>query len=371
MMRIIPILCVGLLVPAATGQTANQSSARDARSALREGTLAQEHGDLKTAIADFKRALALEPNLIEARARLGAALAGAGQPEAAIEEDARVLEVAPQNEAVRLNLAMAYFRTGNFNQARAEFERIHAAHPTDLNTAILLAYTYNKLKREADAAAILAPLEPGHEDNFQFQYVYAYALIASGKQEQGLPRMEKLAKAKNSAEAWLLAGTARFSRGEMEEAHNDLDAAIQLDPKLPGAQTMAGQARYAVTDKADAAQAFEAALRADPMDFVANRDLGAIKLEQGDTVNARPLLELALQMHPTDPLTRMEMAKLEDQVGEYQKAMVILEGLIKSDPDWPDPHWVLAQVYSEISRPEDAKRERGIALALKPKAIRP
>ena len=162
-------LCAGLLVQAATGQTANQASAGDAESALRQGTLAQEHGDLKTAIADFRKALDLNPNLMEAHANLGAALAASGQLDAAIEEDNRVLELAPQNDAVRTNLAMAYYRTGNLNQARVEFEKLHAAHPADLNTAILLGYTYNKLGREGDAAALLAPLEPGHEDDFRIR----------------------------------------------------------------------------------------------------------------------------------------------------------------------------------------------------------
>ena len=92
-------------------------------SALRAGALAQEHGDLKTAIADFRRALALKPDSIEARANLGAALAAAGELDAAIEEDSHVLELSPQNDAVRMNLAMAYYRTGNWNQARVEFEQ--------------------------------------------------------------------------------------------------------------------------------------------------------------------------------------------------------------------------------------------------------
>ncbi len=215
-------------------------AAGEAESSLREGTVAQEHGDLKTAIADFRKALALKPDLLQARASLGAALAAAGQMDAAIEEDGRVLEIAPQNDAVRMNLAMAYYRTGNLNQARVEFEKLHAAHPADLNTAILLGYTYNKLGREGDAVALLAPMEPGHEDDFEFEYVYAYALIASGKQDAGLPRMEKLAKAKNSAEAWLLAGSARFYRGDMQIARADLDAAIALNPKLPGLYTHGG-----------------------------------------------------------------------------------------------------------------------------------
>ena len=370
-MRAVPVVFAGLLIQTAASQTSQQAAPQDAESALREGTLAKQHGDIKTAIADFRRAATLKPDSVEAHANLGAALAVVGQLDDAIAEDNLALEANAQNEAVRRNLAKAYFQKGDLNSARLQLEALHTANPSDLQTAILLAYTYNKLNREADAVSVLKPLEPGHENDFQFEYVYAFALIGSGDYADGIPMMEKLAKANKSAPAWLAAGSARFSRTEMNEARNDLDAAVQLDPKLPGAQTMAGQARYAVLDKAGAALAFEAALRQDPMDFVANRDLGAIKLEQGDAGNARPLLELALQMHPTDPLTRMEMAKLEDQAGQYAKAAAILEEVIKADPKWPDPHWVLAQVYSELNRPEDARRERGIAHGLQPKVILP
>jgi tetratricopeptide (TPR) repeat protein len=346
-MRGVSFVCAGLMAQAATGQSANQPAAGDAEASLRNGTVAQEHGDLKTAIADFRKALALKPDLLQARANLGAALSAAGQMDAAIEEDGRVLEIAPENDAVRMNLAMAYYRTGNLNQARVEFEKLHTLHPADLNTAILLGYTYNKLRREGEAAALLAPLEPGREDDFDFEYVYAYALIGSGKQDSGLPRMEKLAKAKNSAEAWLLAGSARFYRGEMQTARADLDAAVALNPKLPGLYTMAGQARYAMRDMPAATSAFQSALRADPMDFVANRDLGAMRLKEGDVASAKPLLELALQLQPKDPLTRLEMAKLDDQTGKYGEAAAILEELTRTDPNWLDAHWLLAAVYAE------------------------
>jgi tetratricopeptide (TPR) repeat protein len=370
-MRVIPFVCAGLLAQAAAGQSANQPAVGEAERSLRDGTVAQEHGDLKTAIADFRKALALKPDLLQARANLGAALAVAGQMDAAIEEDGRVLEIAPQNDAVRMNLAMAYYRTGNLNQARVEFEKLHATHPADLNTAILLGYTYNKLGRAGDAAALLAPLEPGHEDDLDFEYVYAFALVGAGKQDAGLPRMEKTAKAKNSAEAWLIAGSARFYRGEMETARVDLEAAINLNPKLPGLFTMAGQARYAMHDMAAASSAFQSALRADPMDFVANRDLGAIRLKEGDIANAKPLLELALQLQPKDPLTRLEIGKLDDQTGKLADALAILEDLTRTEPNFLDAHWLLAAVYAELHRPEDSKRERAIANDIKQKAATP
>jgi tetratricopeptide (TPR) repeat protein len=302
--------------------------------------------------------------MMQAHVSLGAALAAAGQMQEAIEEDTRILDIAPGNDAVRMNLATAYYQTGNLNQARVEFEKLHAARPDDLKTSLLLAYTYNKLNRESEAVKLLAPLEPAHKDDFDFEYVYAYALIASGNEDDGLPRMEKLAKEKSSAEAWLVAGSARFYRGQMEIARTDLDSATALNPKLPGLFTMAGQARYAMRDMPAAASAFHAALSADPMDFVANRDLGAMLLKDGDTANAKPLLALALQLHPKDPLTRFQMAKLEEQTGKYPEAAAILEELTKTDPNWLDAHWLLAAVYSELNRPEDGKRERAVAHAI-------
>jgi tetratricopeptide (TPR) repeat protein len=373
-MRVLPFVCAGLLAQAATGQPAKQAAPGEAERLLRDGTAAQQHGDFNTAIADFRKALAIKPDLLQAHVSLGAAFAAAGQMDAAIEEDDRVLEIAPQNDAVRMNLAMAYYRMGNLKQARVEFEKLHSLHPEDLNTAILLGYTYNKLGRAGDAAALLAPLEPGHEDEFEFEYVYAFALIASVKQQDvGLPRMEKLAKEKNSAEAWLIAGSTRYYRGEVRIARADLDAAVDLNPKLPGLYTMAGQARYAMGDMPAATSAFQAALRANPMDFLANRDLGAIRLKEGDLANAKALLDLALQLQPRDPLTRLELAKLDDRAGKLAEAAAILEDLTRTDPDYLDAHWLLAAVYAELHRPEDSKRERASArdIQLKQKAATP
>ena len=85
-----------------------------------------------------------------------------------------------------MNLAMALYRKGDLKHAALELEAIHTAHPADLSAAILLAYTYNKLGRAAEAASLLGPLEAGHENNLELQYALAFALIQSGKQAEGL-----------------------------------------------------------------------------------------------------------------------------------------------------------------------------------------
>jgi Flp pilus assembly protein TadD len=360
-MRLIPILMLAPSLHAAVGQAPKQNHSTQANEFVRAADDARQHGDLKTAIEDYRKALAIQPDLTKAHAGLGAALAAAGQFDEAVVEDRRALSATPQDETTRMNLAMALYRKGDLAHAATELEAIHVAHPGDLSAAILLAYTYNKLGREAEAANLLGPLEAGHENNLELQYALAFALIQSGKQGEGLPRMEKVARAKKSAEAWFIAGSARFYRGEMRDARADLDAAIELNPALPGLYSLAGQARYAMQDMEGAATAFRAALRANPMDFVANRDLGAMRLKEGDFETARPLLELALQLQPQDPLTRLQVAKLDDMTGRSAEAAAILEDLVKTDPDWLDPHWLLAAVYSQLNRPEDGRREREIA----------
>jgi tetratricopeptide (TPR) repeat protein len=327
---------------------------------LSSGISAQQRHDYKTAIEDYRKVLALQPGLTDARANLGAALADAGQLDEAIVEDTRALAAAPNKIAVRMNLALAYYKTGDMTHARREFEAVHAARPADMKPVVLLGYVYIKLNKEADAVAMLAPLEPGHEADMDFEYVLGYAMIQSGKDAEGVSRMETVARNTRSADAYVIAGTARLHRREFHEARTDLDKALELSPTFPGASTLAGQARDALGDTEAALPAFQAALRQDSQDFTANLYLGTMRLKQRDFESARPLLELAVELQPGAPLARFQLAKLNGMTGRYAEAATTLEDLEKTDPNWLDPHVELAAIYYKLQRPEDGLRERKI-----------
>jgi len=358
-MRSILFLLLLWLPGSGIGQSAQQASG-DADAFLRRGIDAQQHGDVKTAIEEYRKALAIRPEMGEARANLGAALAATGQFDAAIEEYRRALANAPDKTAVRMNLALAYYKKGDFAHARPEFAAVHAARPGDLSAAMLLGYSEVKLNQGADAAALLKPMEPGRESNMDFEFVLASAMIASGDEAQGLPRMEKMARATRSADAYVIAGSSRLHRREFKEARTDLDAALELDPKIPGLYTLAGQARDALGDTEAAQSAFQEALHADPRDPTASLYLGAIRLKQRDLENAKPLLDLALQLQPDNPQARLQMARLDAMTGKNAEAVALLEALEKGDPNWLDPHVELAPLYYKLHRPEDGKRERAV-----------
>jgi len=366
-MRSVFVLALALSLHAAAAQTPKQAPAADADEFLRQGIAAQQHGDLKSAIDNYRKALAIQPGMVEARANLGAALSAAGQFDAAIEEDLRILAKAPNNMGVRMNLALAYYKKGDMEHAHAELLVVHAARPLDLSNAVLLGYTYIKLGKAREAAEMLVPLEAGHEGNMDFEYVLAYALIESGKATEGLPKMEKVARETHSADAYFIAGSTRLHRREFHEARADLDAAIELNASFPGLYTMAGQARDALGDTDAALPAFEAALRADPRDFTANLYLGTMRLKQRDLESAKPMLELALQLQPTSTMAQLQIAKLNSMTGKYAEAAAALEQLEKADPNWLDPHIELAAIYYKLHRPEDGQRERDIVKQLEAK----
>jgi tetratricopeptide (TPR) repeat protein len=354
-------VCIGILFLGAAALHAQQAPpSAEADEHLRNGVDAQQRGDVNTAINEYREALAIEPKLLEARANLGAALAAAGQFDAAIDEDNRALEQVPGNIALRKNLGLAYYKKGDMVHARTEFAAVNAARPSDIATAVLLGYADVKLEKGQEAATLLTPLESGHESNMDLEYVLAYAQILAGKQAEGLPRMEKVARATQSADAYFLAGSARLPRREFKEARADFDAALELNPALPGLWTEAGQARDAMGDTDAARTAFESALREDPKDFLANLYLGTMKLKQRDLDAARPLLTLALQLQPTMPEARFQMAKLNSMAGNNADAAATLEDLVKSDPKWLDPHIELAALYYKLHRPEDGAHEREI-----------
>ena len=77
---------------------------------MREGLTAQRQGNLRGAVEDYRKVLAVRPESVEARANLAAALAADGQFDAAIEENLRLLAVLPGQTDIRMNLALAYYK---------------------------------------------------------------------------------------------------------------------------------------------------------------------------------------------------------------------------------------------------------------------
>ena len=332
-MRIAWMLCAAVGLQAAQGQALRQGSAAGPESPASGAMAAAAQDNRVASIQSLRQAVAQDP----------------------------------ANSALRLRLAAAYFRLGDLDHARREYDALHTAEPGNLTASIGLASTFVKMGRNQEAVDLLAPLEPRNAANLDLAYVLGFAQIESGHATEGAPLMETVARQQHSAVAYLIAGSARMYLKQYPLAKVDLEAAKALNPNLPGLQTLVGHVDYALGDLQNAALAFQQALRQNPQDSAANLYLGSIRLGQGDFADARPLLELALQLGPKVPLARMQMAKLDAMTGHSQEALHALEALEKDLPDWLDPHVELASLYYKLHRPADGARERQIVAELQAK----
>jgi tetratricopeptide (TPR) repeat protein len=327
---------------------------------LKQAIDAQQRGDFEAAIQDYRKVLELRPNTVEAKVNLGAALVRVGRFDEAIAMYRSALPSVSQKNSVLMNIALAYYKKGDFENAREQLETVHKAQPNDVRSAILLGDTYLRLGKFDAAVALLEPLEAKNSQNLDFEYVLGSALIQSGRRRDGVSRIEQVAESGNSADAYMLAGMTLSQMNEFEKARHDLDAALRLNPKLPGIYTLAGIARDKNGDVKEAESAFREALKINPDDFDANLYLGAILLKRREMDEAKPYLDRALRLNPINSMVRYEAAMFKSTSGQYEAAAQDLEKLVADDPNWLDPHVQLASLYYRLHRPEDGAKERKI-----------
>jgi tetratricopeptide (TPR) repeat protein len=325
----------------------------------------QPAGDVESAIRGYHEYLEAHPDSVEARSNLGAALARAGRYDEAIAEYDRALSKSPDNPALLLNLGLAYYKTGRPAEAATRFERAASLAPQFKDqVTLLLASCYNSLGKYKQSIALLAPLEQEKSADQAFDYLYGTALIGDGQNASGAAVIDRILSRGDSAEALLLRGTLKLRANDHDGALADVEKAIALNGRLPGAHARLGEIQFGVGEIERARTAFAQELAFNPDDFVSNLDMGVLAKQDQDYVEARRYFERALKMRPNDPGVRYQMANVDLATGNPDQARKALEALIAESPDFAEAHATLAAVYYRLDRIAAGDREHAIAKKL-------
>jgi Flp pilus assembly protein TadD len=177
---------------------------------------------------------------------------------------------------------------------------------------------------------------------------------------EGQRLLDRILRNGNTAEASLLLGTAKFGMGDFAEALKEFQKTVELNPKLPSANSYLGRALLATGDMAGASVAFKRELEQNPNDFEANLNLAVLLKDDRDYASAGKHLEKALLVRPGDARVLYQQATIALAEGELEKARVTLESLLKDAPQFVEAHVTLATVYYRLKRKADADRERAI-----------
>ena len=261
---------------------AEGDSTSEARARLEAliGSLQVFEGDDPAALASFRRALELAPDLTEARDRLANVLMRAGRPADALDELDQVLARRPDDPAVRLRRAGAAMAAGRLETARSDLEQVLAQVPDDAEAHHRLGTVLERLGEPRRAVE--------H---------YRQAGRLNTLPERG-------------ARAWFEAGRLAAATGDAAGALEAYDEARQLDPELLEVRLGAGGLLLSVGRAADALADFERAVAIDPTSGPAWLGAAISRIALGRHAEALAGLEVALGRLPDSPALLLLAARL-------------------------------------------------------------
>ncbi|HEV7507497.1 MAG TPA: tetratricopeptide repeat protein [Thermoanaerobaculia bacterium] len=215
------------------------------RVAVMRGRVAAQAGRYQDAAQEFRRALAVRPESVEARVNLGSVLALAGDRSGAMEQLREALRLDPANFTAHFNLGSLLAEGGTREEARVHLEAAVAGRPEDAEARRLLAKV---LRDGGQLPAALAQyrraveLAPGDE---AARLGEAETLVRLGRYAEARLRLdEALGQMPGSgllahAEARLLAASPDPSLRDGERALKLALAVWQAQPAAFHAETVA------------------------------------------------------------------------------------------------------------------------------------
>jgi len=323
-------------------------------------------GDFDGAIREYRAALVLDPANFEARSNLGVALAHTGHYDEAIEAYRQALENAPPvaTSHLRMNLALAYYKSGQIAEAASLFEEVRKQLPDDLQVTLLSADCDLRLGNLDRVIGLLSPVASAHPGDRAINYMLGMALIRSGNVEKGQALVDGILRDSESAEAHFLLGSVAFMAKDYPGAVKEFFKASTVNADLPSLQSYYGQALLFTGDPDGAATAFRKQLASDPNDYDSNLRLAQILLQRRQSGEARPLFDRALRVRAGSMEAALGIAESDLAERRPEPARQRLEQIIARWPSYAAAHRALSTVDEELGHRQEAARERAAAAKL-------
>ena len=336
----------------------------DAQTLSQEAYEALRRGHPALAAREYRQLLEAHPEIVAARANLAAALVSLGRFDEAIAQYQTALKEEPGNRSLQFDLAIAYFRKGDYLQAAQRFAAIHDREPANVRVATLLANCELHLRQVDQAILLLEPLEEANSDNLDLEWALGMALARAGRPREALTRVEKVATRGHNGEAYQLAAVLHMGLTDFDKARSDAEAAVRINPHASNAYLTLAMLDGYSGDEESAAEEYVKALKANPRNLQARTQLGVIYYNQRKLDDARQQFNEALTLNPKSFLALYELARVERAQGHLDVAVKELESCVREDPRWLPPHVELAALYYLLKRPHEGAKEKAIVQQL-------
>lgn len=239
----------------------------------------------------------------------GRQLEETGQIEASISTYREAVNADPASAEPYAGMGRGYFRLGKYPEAAASFEKSFQLKPDD--TGIL-----NWLGR-------------------------CYLLEHRPEEVFGLVRRAG-SHAGASAKAHLLLARAYDAQDKLQEARQEIRAALKLDPHCPGAHFAEGFIDWSMGDSSSAVKELEQEVALEPAGVLPAYYLAEALESQGNFSGAASVIAKMGEQNPHAYFYHFGLGKLLERQQDNQAASESFAKAIQADPTMPDAHYHLA-----------------------------
>jgi tetratricopeptide (TPR) repeat protein len=325
-----------------------QSISPEAIAHAKAGIAAQKAGQLKTAIAEFKKVTELAPDFPAAFVNLGAAYLQDHDYTAAIPPLKHSLELNANLIGAEQMLGYALLADGYAAESIPHLERAHVQDA--LGIAQLKTGKYPEAIANLNAALAKRPNDP--------ELLYYLGRASGLLSKEAMDTLE--ADYPNSPRSHQALAENYAALRQVPQGEKEYREALHLNPSTPGVHLEFGQLYAAASDWPKAEIEFRAEAALQPGDAETAYSLGNALLQQGKLPEAQAALERADQLRPAMPPTLFALAKTNSLEGRTAEAETAWKKQLAAEASGPlaaQAHFALATLYRKQGKSAEAARE--------------
>jgi putative PEP-CTERM system TPR-repeat lipoprotein len=245
----------------------------------------------------------------------------------------KALALQPDNIDARLGKARLAAGKGRIEEALNEVDRALAAAPKSADALMLKADLYRAGRRIDDARSTYMSVIENHPGHVEALLALTSLAIATGKLDEANKRLALVRKAApGNVMASYFEALIHFRKGDFKAARDAISSVLKVAPKHLPSVLVGGAVEFALGSQELAQTRLRYVLDRAPTNAYARRLLIASYARSGQTHKALELLEPVLKQGTRDPAILALAGEVHMQLNDYEQAKKFFEQAAALDP---------------------------------------